>query len=372
MTAAEPVLFDLESYLASGVEKIVRDMVRTAAFHPAEARFMAGFALASRQAAGRRQEAAERGEHVPPFLIASITSVCNLRCAGCYARSLDTCGDGAPAEQMSAEEWAAVFKEARDLGVAFILLAGGEPMVRWDVIQTAARYPEILFPVFTNGTMLSDAALDYIQRHRNLLPVLSIEGGQESTDRRRGAGVFEKIRRGIREMRTRRIAFAASVTVSKENLEEVLADEFLGQLSEEGCKGVVYVEYVPTCPGTESLALNGEDRDRMAKRLDRLRTEECGMVLISFPGDEKSSGGCLAAGRGFFHINSHGGAEPCPFSPYSDVNIRSSSLREAMESPLFRGLRSGAFLTEDHTGGCVLYEKRHEVEALVSGTVNKV
>ena len=73
-----------------------------------------------------------------------------------------------------------------------------------------------------------------------------------------------------------------------------------------------------------------------------------------------------AAGRGFFHINSHGGAEPCPFSPYSDVNIKNTSLKEAMYSPLFTALRNGDILMEDHAGGCVLYEKREQVEALLA------
>lgn len=73
----------------------------------------------------------------------------------------------------------------------------------------------------------------------------------------------------------------------------------------------------------------------------------------------------MAAGRGFFHINSHGGAEPCPFSPYSDINVCETSLREAMQSRLFRALRDGDFLDDDHVGGCVLYEKREQVETLL-------
>lgn len=82
-------------------------------------------------------------------------------------------------------------------------------------------------------------------------------------------------------------------------------------------------------------------------------------------GDEKSSGGCIAAGRGFFHINSHGDAEPCPFSPYSDINIKDTSLREAIHSRLFTSLIEGDYLQEDHAGGCVLYEKLDQVEALL-------
>lgn len=67
----------------------------------------------------------------------------------------------------------------------------------------------------------------------------------------------------------------------------------------------------------------------------------------------------------FFHINPQGGAEPCPFSPYSDLNVRDFSLEEAMNSKLFKSLRSGDMLLEEHKGGCVLYERKEQVEALI-------
>ncbi len=97
-----------------------------------------------------------------------------------------------------------------------------------------------------------------------------------------------------------------------------------------------------------------------------MREEYPDMVFLAFPGDEESAGGCLAAGRGFFHINSHGGAEPCPFSPYYDINVKDTSLREALRSPLFMSLRDHSILTGEHSGGCVLFEKRADVEAILS------
>lgn len=89
------------------------------------------------------------------------------------------------------------------------------------------------------------------------------------------------------------------------------------------------------------------------------------MVFVSFPGDEKSSGGCLAAGRGFFHINAAGGAEPCPFSPYSDTSLKTMSLKEALNSPLFVRLREEGHLEREHIGGCVLFEQENEVRRLL-------
>jgi len=91
------------------------------------------------------------------------------------------------------------------------------------------------------------------------------------------------------------------------------------------------------------------------------------MIVISFPGDEKESGGCLAAGRGFFHINARGDAEPCPFSPYSDTNLRGTSLRDALQSPFFSRLREEGALGLEHTGGCALFDQADYVKRLAAG-----
>jgi MoaA/NifB/PqqE/SkfB family radical SAM enzyme len=88
------------------------------------------------------------------------------------------------------------------------------------------------------------------------------------------------------------------------------------------------------------------------------------MLFISFPGDEKSSGGCLAAGRGFFHINPYGKTEPCPFSPYSDTDLREKTILEALKSPLFQKLNDQNILMQEHIGGCVLFEQEEEVKKL--------
>ena len=359
--------FDLQAYVTRGVENVVRDVLKATVKDPRESAFMLRFAAASKAASRKRRAAEDAGEHIPPFLIASITSQCNLHCAGCYSRCNNATLDSAPVSQLSDEEWLRLFEEADELGISFILLAGGEPMLRRGVIEAAGKKPNILFPIFTNGTFIDKRYFELFDRCRNLVPILSIEGEREITDARRGKGVYDRLIANMDEFKARGLIFGASVTVTTQNLREVSADAFLQKLSERGCKAVIFVEFVPVTEESRELAPGEEERAYLRREIDRLRNEHPEMVYISFPGDEKSSGGCVAAGRGFFHINSHGGAEPCPFSPYSDVNVRSSSLREAMHSPLFTALRSGEILLDDHEGGCVLYEKRTEVEALLAG-----
>jgi MoaA/NifB/PqqE/SkfB family radical SAM enzyme len=195
--------------------------------------------------------------------------------------------------------------------------------------------------------------------------VLSIEGDLEVTDSRRGSGVYYKLLESMKELKEKGIFFGASVTVTKENLHYVTGKSFVQLMYEMGCKVVIYVEYVPVNAATVNLALSDKERDDLDKRLMFTRMQYQDMIIVSFPGDEKSSGGCLAAGRGFFHINSDGSAEPCPFSPYSDTNVKDGTLLDALQSPLFLKLATEHILLREHTGGCVLFEQEEEVKKLL-------
>lgn len=72
------------------------------------------------------------------------------------------------------------------------------------------------------------------------------------------------------------------------------------------------------------------------------------------------------AGRGFFHINAAGGAEPCPFSPYSEMNLSEQSLLTILQSPFFEKVReiSGAEAL-NHKGGCTLFQYENEVKQAI-------
>ena len=358
--------FDLQEYLTEGVERIVSEAVKATLKNPKESAFMLRFAAASHTASKKRRKSEDKGEHIPPFLIASITSKCNLHCAGCYSRCNHATVDSEPVRQLTDEEWQNIFNEAEELGISFILLAGGEPMLHRGVIEAAGKKQNILFPIFTNGTYLDDRYLELFDKCRNLIPVMSIEGSRELTDERRGAGIYDRLIANMDEIKKRGLIFGASVTVTTRNYREVTSQEFLDSLAEKGCKMVIFVEYVPVTEESRELAPTDTEREYLRSEIIKLRETRPEMVYISFPGDEKSSGGCVAAGRGFFHINSHGGAEPCPFFPYSDINVRDSSLKDAMNSPLFRKLRDEGYLLVDHSGGCVLYEKREFVEQLIN------
>ena len=359
--------FDIHDYLNQGVELIVKDAMRTTLKNPKESLYLLKFSKHARNATKIREKYHKEGKNIPVFLIASITSSCNLHCTGCYSRANDACNDDEPLNQLTSQQWDDIFTQAKEIGISFIVLAGGEPLLREDIISKASKHPEILFPIFTNGTLLNDDYLKVFDKNRNLVPVVSIEGNEKITDSRRGDGVYKQLMDSMDKMRKNNIIFGASLTFTKGNLAGLLSRKYIDKLHDLGCKAVFFIEYVPVNNQTANLAPGDDERELLLDELNHLRQEYTDMIFLSFPGDEKESGGCLAAGRGFFHINSHGGAEPCPASPYSDVNVCNTSLLEALDSRLFKSLRDGGILTDEHEGGCVLFEHKEEVERILDG-----
>ena len=252
------------------------------------------------------------------------------------------------------------------MGINFALLAGGEPMMRKDILEQVAEVKDMIFPIFTNGTLLGPAYIRFLKQHLNMIPVISIEGTENGTDDRRGRGIYQRILRTMGELQAEDLFFGASITVTTANFELVTSDDYVEQLKSLGCRMIIYVEYVPTEPGTEHLAFGDADIARMEAVQAHQRERFPDVIIISFPGDEQHLGGCLAAGRGFFHIGPDGSAEPCPFSPYSDSNVVQLGVRGALRSPLFRRLREVKLVGGEHTGGCALWEHREEVVAMVA------
>lgn len=290
-------MLNLNDFMNNGIKDIADTAARFYLGSRRGQSFMLHTASALRKSAKLRARYEQNGTHIPPFLIASIASECNLRCTGCYAWANGGCGDEHAQEQLSADDWRRVFQEASDVGVSFILIAGGEPLLRRDVIDAASEFDHIIFPIFTNGTLIGDDYLDLFDKHRHLIPVLSLEGDAEKTDARRGNGVSRKIGQAAARFQERGILFGASITVTTENQHEVTEPGFAATLRESGCGLVFYVEYVPVAPDTDHLLLNEDDLRLLAARIDSLRNDKNnkGMIILSFPGDEEAMGGCLAA-----------------------------------------------------------------------------
>ncbi|OJU11095.1 MAG: radical SAM protein, partial [Clostridiales bacterium 43-6] len=306
---------DFIKYMNDSVQNIVREAIKIGITRPKVLKYLNSFRGCVKKAEEKRLLSEQQGVHIPPFLICSITTSCNLFCSGCYARADSFCA-GKDAGVLPAQRWDEIFTEAADMGISFVLLAGGEPFLHREVLSIAGEHTSLMFPVFTNGTMIDETALQMLDDCRNIVPVISLEGKQAQTDLRRGDGVYEQLTETMKKLKAKGILFGVSLTVTKNNIEEITEDGFIKGLKKAGAAVVFYIEYVPVDQTSRALAPGEEERTLLEQRMHALRARHA-LMILAFPGDEKYSGGCLAAGRGFVHINANGSVEPCPFSPFS-------------------------------------------------------
>lgn len=302
----------------------------------------------------------DKGVHVPPYMIASITSMCNLKCKGCYAKARHSTLE----TELSQEQWIKIFREAGELGVSVIMLAGGEPFSRKDIFDITMQFHEIVFPVFTNGMLINDGAIAKMKAQKNMIPIISIEGYEQDTDDRRGRGVYEYTKHIMEKLKKAGIIFGTSLTVTSRNFKAITGPHFIESLLDSGCRLLFYIEYVAVEEGTADMILSDNQREELSFMMEEFHSKYKGL-FVAFPGDEKNFGGCLAAGRGFVHVGPEGSLEPCPFSPYSDVSLKDSTLKDALKSEFLKKIREDHKHLSETEGGCTLFKNKEWVQSLL-------
>jgi MoaA/NifB/PqqE/SkfB family radical SAM enzyme len=345
--------------ILAGYHNVIRFSLR----NPGMAWFMFRTLAYYRAASRRRERWAVQGIRVPPMLIYSITQSCNLSCKGCYAKALHLSRQG----DLNPEAFADLVNQADAIGVSIMMLAGGEPFTRPEVLEITARHPKIIFPIFTNGVLLRGDLFNKLLQQKQAIPIISLEGDEKETDERRGAGVFNRIRNLIQRLNKARHAFGVSITVTRENFATVTSASFIENLVDLGSRILFFINYVPVDRGTENLMLAPDQLDSLKDTLEGFR-RKYPALFVGFPSGEEEFGGCLAAGKGFVHISAEGEVQPCPFSPYADASLKDKSLIEALKSPLLQKVLNHVAEEDESNGICGLWQKRKWVESLVGAS----
>jgi len=246
-----------------------------------------------------------------------------------------------------------------------MLIAGGEPFMRPELLEVTSKHPNIFFTPFTNGILVKDSHIRQLKRQKHVLPIISFEGYALETDTRRGRGVFENGLELIERLQHERVWYGVSITLTRLNFDMATSRKFISDLANRGCKVFYFINYIPVAPGTDDLTLTQAQVDAHNDLMESFR-HEFQALFLAFPGSEIQFGGCLAGGKGFVHINAEGDVQPCPFSPYSDASLREMPLIEALKSPLLKVVRDHQAFLDESNGLCALWQHRDWVASLIS------
>ncbi|MFO1171878.1 MAG: radical SAM protein [Hyphomicrobiaceae bacterium] len=158
---------------------------------------------------------------VRPVVIWNLTRRCNLKCRHCYTTSADV---EFPGELTSAQAMA-VLDDLSTFGIPALILSGGEPLVRHDFFDLAARARELKFrhlSLSTNGTRLNgetarhvaDLGFDYVG--------ISLDGIGATNDWFRGVdGAFAAAIGGIRTCKALGVKTGLRFTMTNDNAHQL-------------------------------------------------------------------------------------------------------------------------------------------------------
>lgn len=300
-----------------------------------------------------RQRVRDRtGGYAPELMVVSPTMRCNLKCTGCYSANY------VAKDELTTAELDDLLLQAKDLGLYLVVVSGGEPYMREDLLDVFAKHDDMVFMTYTNGTLLSrDRRAEKLAALGNVMPCISVEGFEKETDERRGKGVFGKILDAMAALREAGVIFGLSATPTRLNNELLVSDEFIDFYVKQGCFLGWYFNYMPVGRNPDlSLMPTPEQREYRRRRINSLRKRK-EIVLADFWCDGPLVGSCLSGGNVYFHVNSRGGVEPCVFNQYSLDNIRTRRLADIIESPYFTYIRGRITEIENPLRPCPIIDR---------------
>lgn len=300
-----------------------------------------------------------------------ITRSCNLFCAHCRASAHKGSYEG----ELTTEECFRVIDEILEVGRPMLILTGGEPLLRPDVLQIAQYGADkgLRVVMGTNGTLVTEEMAARLKA----IPVACVGVSLDfpSAERHDGfrcmVGAFDVAMSGIDNARRAGIDIQINSTISKMNA--AYLGELVSLALQVGAKSFHPFLLVPTGRGKdlESVELSPQEyeqtlnwicakadelRGKLAIRpicaphfmritRERRRQNAGGAPSIHSPADGGHPGhsftrGCLA-GTGFSFISHRGIVQGCGYLDIEAGDLRQSSFGQIWKgSPLFNDLRN--------------------------------
>ena len=308
------------------------------------------------------------GLEAPICLTWELTYACNLACRHCLSSS----GRRNPAE-LSTEECFGVVDELQRLGVFYVNLGGGEPMLRrdfFDIVNYSTDH-QVGVKFSTNGTYIDASAARRLASMDYLDIQVSIDGATEAVnDNVRGDGSFASARAAMDHLAAADFgAFKISVVVTRQNVDQL--DDFRAIADEHGAQ-LRITRLRPSGRGADTWdelhPTQAQQRDLYHWLLDRpdVLTGDSFFHLNALGSEQLPGLNLCGAGRVVCLIDPIGDVYACPFVIHDEFlagNVRDpggctkvwrgSDLFTSLREPTSAGACASCGAYDACQGGCM-------------------
>jgi radical SAM protein with 4Fe4S-binding SPASM domain len=159
-----------------------------------------------------------------------LTARCNFNCPMCYVHMTEAQLKAAGREELTAQQWLELARAAKDRGMVFALLTGGEPLVRKDFfeIYDGMREMGIIISINSNGSMLQGKILEKFLEAPPVRFNISLYGGSNETYRNMcGIPAYDRVKESICALRQAGVDVSLNLSITpynKEDLAQIYAD----------------------------------------------------------------------------------------------------------------------------------------------------
>ena len=240
-----------------------------------------------------------------------ITKKCNKNCKHCYSYSRGQ------KISMKNEMLNLIVNFARKK-YKHIFLTGGEPTLDNRVFTLAKNYPDMMFFMFTNSSLITDEYAKKLSNFGNLVPLLSIDGSNEQIlDCFKGKNSYKKIMKAIEHLNKNNVSWGFISMVTEKNAKDVLNPKFIRKMKRKGAFIARFLEYIPAGPkARKDLILSGETYYLLEKRKKEII--ESGEIYIQDTSQKKCTG--------LLSFDVFGNIKNCVFFHYSKYNVNDGNI----------------------------------------------
>ena len=286
----------------------------------------------------------------PIKLTISYTHQCNLDCRVCYAR----CGERAASLEVPGVEWMRIIDDALQSGVMSLMFEGGEPLVRADFLDVLAHCAtRAMTRLRTNATLI-DAPMAAALKAANLGDALvDVLGATAAThdDLTGSPGSHARLLAGMAALREAGIPITVLTIMNRRNVGELQA--IMNLARSFGAEAYGVLRPYPLGRMREAWSTLSLSLDEMMQAIAGLRVPEGIRLMQSWHPNDANCCWQMAA------ADAYGTSIGCAYlREYVDYgSLRTASLLETWDHPLYRQLREGA--VERSCGSCSTTQGSH-------------
>lgn len=295
-----------------------------------------------------------------PYLVAlNLTRRCNLSCSHCYLDANTRLDEG---DEMDSQQLCDLLDEMAQSGVEMVVLTGGEPFLRRDLLTLAQHGSRagLMVVVGTNGILLNQKRVQQLKEAGVAGVGISLDSLEpERHDAFRGQpGCWEAALTGMDYCREAGLPFQIHFSVVEENAHEIEA--MISFAREVGATVLNVFFLVCTGRGESFSNIDPAGYERVLQTVLKADQTPGGVMVrarcaphfkrIAHQADANSpltrvqgyDGGGCPAGKRYCRITPEGQVTPCPYMPLVAGELSQSSFGEIWQTaPLFKQLREG-------------------------------